>query len=162
MLEMPAGDRHHAHPIPEAIAYMELDLKMTIQHLSAYCRQEVKSMRKIKHWQDAVNAVIGFALILSPLALKYVDESVATTNAVVIGLALVATALGAMLTPKAWEEWTEAILGLWMVLSPWLLGFSTHMLAMYMAVASGVLVVLFALWTLATDKDFALPKSMQP
>ena len=119
-------------------------------------------MRKIKHWQDAVNAVIGFALILSPLALRYIDESVATTNAVVIGLALVAAALGAMLTPKAWEEWTEVILGLWMVLSPWALGFGAHMTAMYVAVACGALVVLFALWTLATDKDFALPKSMLP
>lgn len=119
-------------------------------------------MRKIKHWQDAVNAVLGFALILSPVALGYADESVATTNAVVIGLALAAAALGAMLTPKAWEEWTEAILGLWMVISPWVLGFNTHMMAMYAAVASGVLVVLFALWTLATDKDFSLPKSMQP
>jgi SPW repeat len=119
-------------------------------------------MRKIKHWQDAVNAVIGFALILSPLALSYVDESLATTNAVVVGLALVAAALGAMLTPKAWEEWTEAILGLWMVISPWMLGFSTHMMAMYAAVGCGVLVVLLSLWTLATDKDFSLPKSMQP
>lgn len=119
-------------------------------------------MRKIKHWQDAVNAVIGFALILSPLGLSYVDESLATTNAVVVGLALVAAALGAMLTPKAWEEWTEAILGLWMVISPWVLGFSTHMMAMYAAVGCGVLVVLLSLWTLATDKDFSLPKSMQP
>jgi hypothetical protein len=119
-------------------------------------------MRKIKHWQDAVNAVIGFALILSPLGLGYADESLATTNAVVIGLALVAAALGAMLTPKAWEEWTEAILGLWMMISPWMLGFSTHMMAMYAAVGCGVLVVLLSLWTLATDKDFSLPKSMQP
>ncbi|MEO6293239.1 MAG: SPW repeat protein [Burkholderiaceae bacterium] len=119
-------------------------------------------MRKIKHWQDAVNAVLGFALLLSPMALSYMDEVTATTNAVVIGLALFATALGAMLTPKAWEEWTEAALGLWMVISPWALGFSTHMMAMYAAVACGGLVVLLALWTLATDKDFALPKSMQP
>ena len=93
-------------------------------------------MRKIKHWQDAVNAVIG--------------------------LALVATALGEMLTPKAWKEWTEAILGLCMGMSPWVLGFSTHVMAMDVAVACGALVVLFALRTLANDKDFALPKSMQP
>ena len=119
-------------------------------------------MRKIKHWQDAVNGVIGFALILSPMALSYTVESVATTNAVVIGLALVAAALGAILTPKAWEEWTEATLGLWMVMSPWVLGFSVHMVAMYVAVASGGLVVLLALWTLATDKDFSLSKSMLP
>ena len=144
------------------LEFMELGLIETIQQVSAYCRQEVKSMRKIKHWQDAVNGVIGFALVLSPMALSYTDDSVATTNAVVIGLALVAAALGAMLTPKAWEEWTEAILGMWMVLSPWALGFGTHMVALYVAVASGLLIVLLALWTLAIDKEFSLPKSMQP
>lgn len=119
-------------------------------------------MRKIKHWQDAVNAVLGFMLILSPMALSYTVETVATTNAVVIGLALVAAALGAMLTPNAWEEWTETILGLWMMMSPWVLGFAAHMTPMYVAVGCGAFVVLLALWTLATDKDFSLPKSMLP
>lgn len=33
---------------------------------------------------------------------------------------------------------------------------------MYAAVAVGLIVVLLALWTLATDKDFSLPKSMMP
>ena len=67
-----------------------------------------------------------------------------------------------MLAPKAWEEWTEAILGLWMVISPWALAFSHVREAMYSAVAVGLIVVLLALWTLATDKDFSLPKSMMP
>ena len=33
---------------------------------------------------------------------------------------------------------------------------------MYAAVGVGLIVVLLALWTLATDKDFSLPKSMLP
>lgn len=68
-------------------------------------------MKKFKHWQDPVNAVLGVALVLSPWILGFSEETFAMSNAVVIGLALVATALGAMLAPKAWEEWTEAILG---------------------------------------------------
>ncbi|MDO8251791.1 MAG: SPW repeat protein [Rhodoferax sp.] len=119
-------------------------------------------MKHIKHWQDAVNAVLGAALILSPWVAGYDGEMVATVNAVVVGLALVATAFGAMLAPKAWEEWTEAILGLWMIMSPWLLAYSHLQMAMYVAVFGGVAVVVLALWTLATDKEFSLPKSMQP
>ena len=79
-----------------------------------------------------------------------------------IGLALVATALGAMLAPKAWEGWTEAILGLWMIMSPWVLVFTHMQAAMYMAVGVGLITVILALWTIATDKDFSLPKSMMP
>jgi SPW repeat len=130
--------------------------------MSAYCWQEVTKMKNVKHWQDPVNAVLGVALVLSPWVLDYSSESFAMSNAVIIGLALVATALGAMLAPKAWEEWTEAILGLWMIMSPWVLVFSHVQAAMYVAVGSGLIVVLLALWTIATDKDFSLPTSMMP
>lgn len=119
-------------------------------------------MKNFKHWQDPVNAVLGVALVVSPWVLDYSSETIATSNAVVIGLALVAAALGAMLAPKAWEEWTEAVFGLWMVISPWMLGYSHVQTAMYVAVGVGLIVVLLALWTLATDKDFSLPKSMLP
>ncbi len=119
-------------------------------------------MKNIKHWQDPVNAVLGVALVLSPWVLDYSSESFAMSNAVVIGVALVATALGAMLAPKAWEEWTEAVLGLWMIMSPWVLAFTHVQAAMYVAVGIGLIVVLLALWTIATDKDFSLPKSMMP
>ncbi|MEQ1534575.1 MAG: SPW repeat protein [Burkholderiaceae bacterium] len=119
-------------------------------------------MKNFKHWQDPVNAVLGVALVLSPWVLNFSEETFATVNAVAIGLALVATALGAMLAPKAWEEWSEAILGLWMVISPWALAYSHVQAAMYVAVGGGLIVVLLALWTLATDKEFSLPKSMLP
>lgn len=119
-------------------------------------------MKYIKHWQDPTNAVLGAALILAPMVAGFTGEMVATVNAVVVGLALVATALGAMIAPKAWEEWTEAILGLWMMLSPWVLAYSHVQMAMYVALGLGFVIVLLALWTLATDEDFSLPKSMLP
>jgi SPW repeat len=119
-------------------------------------------MKYVKHWQDPTNAVLGGALILAPFAAEFTGEMVPTLNAVIVGLALVVTALGAMIAPKAWEEWTEAILGLWMIMSPWVLAYSHVQSAMYVAVAIGVVVVLLALWTLATDKDYSLPKSMLP
>ncbi|MGA8516405.1 MAG: SPW repeat protein [Burkholderiaceae bacterium] len=121
-------------------------------------------MKQVKHWQDPLNAVLGACLVLSPWSwsLGYTDLQVATFNAVIIGAALIATALGAMLFPKAWEEWAEAVLGLWMLASPWVLGFAGHRPAMLVAVIVGAAVMLLALWTLATDKDYSLSKSMMP
>lgn len=77
-----------------------------------------------------------------------------TANAVIVGLMLVAAALGAMLVPLAWEEWTELALGLWLVVSPWVLGFAELVPAMSTAVATGAVITALALWTLATDKDY--------
>ena len=110
-------------------------------------------MKQIKHWQDAANAVIGVGLVVSPWAAGYSAETAPTANAVIVGALLVASALGAMLAPRAWEEWTEALLGLWLVVSPWLLGFAGAEMAR-VAVVAGLATLVFALWTLLTDKDY--------
>ena len=111
-------------------------------------------MKQLKHWQDAVNAVLGVWLAVSPWALGHAADIVPTANAVIVGLALLAAALGAILVPRAWEEWTEAVLGLWLLVSPWLLGFSANVEARYAAVATGIVIAALAIWTLATDKDY--------
>ena len=111
-------------------------------------------MKQLKHWQDPVNAVLGAWLVLSPWAMNYADHNAAMPNAVIVGALLIAAALGAMLVPKAWEEWSEAALGVWLAVSPWVLAFSAHTNAMYVAVGTGIVVTALALWTLATDKDY--------
>jgi hypothetical protein len=112
-------------------------------------------MKPLKHWQDAANAVLGAWLLLSPWALAYAIDRVATGNALIVGIALMAVAFGAMLVPKAWEEWSEAALGLWLVVSPWALGFSGIANAMLVAAATGAVVLALALWALATDPDYS-------
>jgi len=76
-------------------------------------------------------------------------------NFVAVGVLLVAASIGAILVPKAWEEWIEVALGTWLVASPWILGFAASALAMQSAVFTGVLVVVMALWVLATDSEYA-------
>ena len=112
-------------------------------------------MKSLKHWQDPINALLGVWVVLSPWALSFQDSRAALVNAVVIGLALVAGGLGAIFVPRAWEEWTEGVLGLWLMASPWILGFSMMRNAMLSAMVSGVVVLALALWTLMTDKDYS-------
>jgi hypothetical protein len=111
-------------------------------------------MHHTKHWQDAISVLVGIWVAISAWFLGYGENAVAMYHGLVVGIALVATALGAMLLPRAWEEWTELVLGLWLAVSPWLLGFSGSASATNNAVASGVLVVALALWVLFTDQDF--------
>ena len=62
-------------------------------------------------------------------------------------------AIGAIWVPRLWEEWTEAIVALWLIASPWLLSFSTVRDAMADAVVTGIVVLVLALWALASDPD---------
>jgi hypothetical protein len=113
-------------------------------------------MKQMKHWQDPMNALVGVWLILSPWALGFQDHLTALGNVVTVGILLIAAAIGAIFLPRAWEEWTEAALGLWLAVSPWVLGFSALQNAMLSAVVTGIVVMVLALWVLATDKDYAV------
>lgn len=107
----------------------------------------------VKHWQDPVNLVIGLALLASPWLLGYAATTAAMWNAVALGLLIAGAAVLALIRVRAWEEWTNVVLGVWLVASPWLLGFGTLAPAMGSAVAAGLAVAVLALWALGTDKD---------
>ena len=111
-------------------------------------------MRLLKHWQDWVNAVLGLWLVSSPWAMGFQADLAVTSNAVLVGLALVAAAVGAVLVPRAWEEWTEIAIGMWLMASPWVLGYSALQTAMLVAVGTGTVVVVLALWSLFFAKDY--------
>lgn len=107
-----------------------------------------------KHWQDPVNAIFGGWLVLTPFVLGFSRDSMALSNSVIIGALLLAVALGASILPQAWEEWTEAALGLWTAASPWVLGFSHIPQAALAVAATGAVVLVLAVWVLATDRDY--------
>ncbi len=108
----------------------------------------------IRHWQDVVNALMGLALAVSPWLLGYSGQSMAMSSAVVVGLALAAVSVGAVVMPSAWEEWTEGALGLGLVAAPWVLGFTFHEAATFAHMAIGLVVLALAAWTLGTDREY--------
>jgi hypothetical protein len=110
--------------------------------------------KRMKHWQDPVNALLGAWLILSPWVVGFADERIAMFNFVAVGVLLIAAAIGAIVVPKAWEEWMEVALGVWLMASPWLLGFAGNMVAMQNALFCGLLVTVLALWVLGTDDEY--------
>jgi xanthine/uracil permease len=87
--------------------------------------------------------------------LGFQDETATMANAVIVGLLLLGIALGAIFAPQAWEEWSELVLGLWLIASPWVLAFSGNQDARVNAVIVGLIVAVLALWVLVTDKDYS-------
>ncbi|HXF44490.1 MAG TPA: SPW repeat protein [Burkholderiaceae bacterium] len=107
----------------------------------------------VKHWQDPVNLVLGAWLIASPWALAHQAETAPTSNAVVLGVLIAAAAIWAMFRVMAWQEWANVVFGLWLIASPWILGFTGVTVALYNAVIVGIIVAALALWALGTDRD---------
>lgn len=108
---------------------------------------------KMKHWQDAAILVIGLWMIVSPWALGFRAEALPLWNAIVVGALIGAVALYALYEVSAWQEWAAVLFGAWLVVSPWVLGFSGLSAAMLNAVLAGAAVLALALWALAADRD---------
>ena len=111
--------------------------------------------KQLKHWQDPVNGLLGAWLILSPWILGLQQPRVAMATFLTFGLLLAATAIGAIILPRAWEEWFGAAIGLALIASPWVLGFAGTMLAVQVALFTGLAAIALTLWVLATDKDLS-------
>jgi hypothetical protein len=109
--------------------------------------------KSVKHWQDPVNLLLGLWLIAAPWLLGFGAEANPTWNAVIFGLLIAVVSLVTLFRVMAWEEWLNLAAGVWLVISPWVLGYSGVAMALYNAVIVGVLVAVLALWALATDKD---------
>lgn len=111
-------------------------------------------MRYLKHWQDPVNCLLGLWFVLSPWVMGFQDSTPAVATAIVLGVLMIIASFGAMMLPKAWEEWSQAVLGVLMIIAPWGVQFHTNVDASRTAVITGIVTLVLALWTLATDKDF--------
>jgi predicted MFS family arabinose efflux permease len=72
---------------------------------------------------DVVNLVLGAGLILAPWAFGYTSVDVVSRNAWIAGTLIAVTAIMALLAFAEWEEWVNLLLGLWVAISPWALGF---------------------------------------
>jgi hypothetical protein len=96
-------------------------------------------------WQDWVTLVIGGWLIAAPwLIYGPAASGFVLWNSWLIGGAIVVLALSAILKFHEWEEWISGVLGLWLIASPWVLGFADMGAAMWNAVISGAVVIAMA------------------
>jgi hypothetical protein len=99
-----------------------------------------------KYWQDSLNLLIGVVLFFSPWLFDFATEQTAALNAHIAGAVIAVVALGTMLSYQAWEEWLSGLLGVWLIIAPWVLGFSGHTTAMFTHIAFGAATLILAIW----------------
>ena len=108
-----------------------------------------------RRWQDGCNLVFGIWLLLTPIMFEYDPRiPVASINAYIMGAAIIAFSMVAVYMPRVWEEWINMALGVWVLASPWILGFTVQRNETETAAIVGLLVITLATWAMLRDKAF--------
>lgn len=99
-------------------------------------------MRSQTQVASGLNVIAGVWLIVSPWVLHFSANQTAMIDAVVVGIVVGVLALvHAFATMRAtWLSWVNAIVAIWLFVSPWVLGFSTDTTPFWNALVLGAIV----------------------
>lgn len=92
---------------------------------------------------DIYNLFFAALLLVSPWIFAYARET-ARADIWVSGAAVALIAVAAIFSYANWKEWLNVLLGVWLIASPWLLGFA-HTKAMHFSIGIGIAVAFMAL-----------------
>ena len=107
----------------------------------------------MRRWQDWASFALGLWLAVSPWIADYAGQDAATANAAVCGLALALAAHFGFSCDHLSTEWLTLAGGLWLIASPFALGFATNHVATVNTVAVGLFVTLLSAWALELDRE---------
>jgi hypothetical protein len=91
---------------------------------------------------DVANLILGAILFVSPWIFGF-SSGAPSQNAFVSGIVIAAISIAALAAFAVWEEWLNLIAGVWVFVSPWVLGF-TGTTAMQVHIVIGIIVAVLA------------------
>jgi len=112
-----------------------------------------------RHWEDWCCLALGAVILVSPVIAQTVDFPSATLNALLVGLLLMLLAWQELMLFESWEDYLELGLGLWLIASPWVFGYSHLGFATAMHVVLGTLVAALAVLEFYQDRRAAHPRA---
>jgi hypothetical protein len=105
----------------------------------------------VRHRQDPVTLVLGLWMLVSPWVLGYDTARSLMWSALVLGALIALTALVGLFKAGESTQWTNAIVGLCVIVSPWIPAVSS-IVATANAVLVGISVTGLALWALVNEE----------
>ena len=102
----------------------------------------------MKRWRresalDLYNLVLAAVLLASPWLFTLTNRA-GTIDLRASGVAVAVISIAAIVAYASWEEWANVLVGLWLIGSPWILGFA-HTRAMHFSIGLGAIVTFMAL-----------------
>ena len=102
-----------------------------------------------KRWPDVINLMIGVWLLLSPSIGFGSRTYVSALNSWAIGFVVTGGAIVGLMSSEDWIEWVNLVAGTWLVLAPFVFGYSGDSAAALNHLAAGGFTLLFAAWGIA-------------
>ena len=102
------------------------------------------NLREHRTWEDWAGIVLGIVIGLSPWFSDAAASQIIMLNAIAIGLLVLALSAFEFVSLRRWEEVAAFACGLWLIASPFALGYAGA-LATWHFVLGGLVVVLAAL-----------------
>jgi hypothetical protein len=133
---------------------------------------------RANRWQDWANLILAIWLFISPWVLQFVGAAQvapagvvngpsvavghAAWNAWVLGVIVFLVALSAIGSWEVWQEWWNLVLGAWIFVAPWALGFVGLPRANWDHWFVGAVIFLLALWGLYRLRNASATAVMAP
>ena len=129
---------------------------------ATFGRPNESSLYSQEKLASGLNVLAGLWLIISPWVLHDQTQQ-AYTNNVILGIVIaVLAAIRAGGAYRAtWLSWINLLLGLWVIISPWVLQFpASQTQAFWNNVIVGVIVAILAIWSAVATRS-AMPVSQR-
>jgi hypothetical protein len=100
---------------------------------------------------SGLDALAGVWLLISPFVIGFASLTSAMTNNVICGAVVIVLAVTrfAGASRQAWLSWINCLIGLWTLISPWVLGFAGYRAATTNNVIIGIVIAVLAFWSAA-------------
>jgi SPW repeat len=105
---------------------------------------------------NLASAAAGLLLVVSPWLAAFTSDAIASANAVLCGFLMLSFTAAAILQVRDWRSWMNLVPGVWVLLSPWILGFATHIAAGTIHFLIGLIVSIVSWIELCTTEALCL------
>jgi len=113
---------------------------------------------------SGLDVLAGIWLLISPFVLSFPGTTGATGNNVLFGIIIaVLAAIRAFGAYRAsWISWLNALFGLWVLVSPWFLGFSSFTAPLWNNIIMGIIVIVLSCWSAFASESTTPTRRMPP
>ena len=105
---------------------------------------------------SGLNFLAGIWIIISAWVYGAIYTSGSAWNSIVVGIVIAVFAAIRFFSPRSAVglSWINALLGIWMIISPWVYGYAgTNTARMWNSVIFGIIVLILGVWSAAATRD---------
>lgn len=116
---------------------------------------------KTVEWASGTNVFVGVWLFATPFVLDFAGNDLAAGNAGIVGLLVAMLAASRVMAGfvRTWLSWTNVALGVWIVVSPWVLGTADVAAIRWSHLITGLVIAVLAATSAMAKPDVREPRA---